>query len=78
MPKSIITARYRTTLPAAVREKLGVGPGDMLQWELMGDHVRVTACSRDFLDLRGSFKIGLGNPMEDIRGARELMGTAGD
>ena len=75
MPKSTITVKYQTTVPKQVREKLGVGPSDMLQWDLAGDHVRVTASSRAFLDLRGSFKVGPGDLVEDIRKARERMGT---
>jgi len=75
MTKSTITLKYRTTVPKEVREKLGVGPSDVLHWEVLGDHVRVTASSRDFLDLRGSFKVGPGDPVEDVRKAREMMGT---
>ena len=77
MPKSTITVKYQTTVPKQVRKKLGVGPSDMLQWDLAGDHVRVTASSRAFLDLRGSFKVGPGDPVEDVRKARERMGTEG-
>ena len=75
MPKSTITVKYQTTVPKEVREKLGVGPSDVLQWEVAGDHVRVTASSRAFLDLRGSFKVGPGDPVEDVRRARDLIGT---
>jgi bifunctional DNA-binding transcriptional regulator/antitoxin component of YhaV-PrlF toxin-antitoxin module len=77
VPKSTITVKYQTTVPKQVREKLGVGPSDMLQWDLAGDHVRVTASSRAFLDLRGSFKVGSGDSVEDIRKARERIGTKG-
>ncbi|HYO13634.1 MAG TPA: AbrB/MazE/SpoVT family DNA-binding domain-containing protein [Thermoanaerobaculia bacterium] len=75
MAKSTITVKYQTTVPKEVREKLGVGPSDVLQWEVLGNHVRVTASNRAFLDLRGSFKVGPGDPVEDVRRARELMGT---
>ena len=77
MPKSTITVKHQTTVPKEVRKKLGVGPSDTLQWEVVGDHVRVTASHREFLDLRGSFKVGPGDPVEDVRRARELMGTEG-
>lgn len=78
MRKSTLTVKYQTTVPKEVREKLGIGPSDMLQWEMAGDHVRVTASSRAFLDLRGSFKVGPeSDPVEDVRRARELMGTEG-
>lgn len=75
MPKSTITVKHQTTVPKEVRKKLGVGPSDTLQWEVVGDHVRVTASNRAFLDLRGSFKVGPGDPVEDVRRARELMGS---
>lgn len=77
MPKSTITVKHQTTVPKEVRKKLGVGPSDTLQWEVVGDHVRVTASNRAFLDLRGSFKVGPGDPVEDVRRARELMGSEG-
>lgn len=77
MTKSTITVKNQTTVPKEVRVKLGVGPSDVLQWEVLGDHVRVTASSRAFLQLRGSFKVGPGDPVEDVRRARELMGKEG-
>jgi bifunctional DNA-binding transcriptional regulator/antitoxin component of YhaV-PrlF toxin-antitoxin module len=43
MSKSTLTIRYKTTVPKEVREKLGVKPSDTLQWEVLGDHARVTA-----------------------------------
>lgn len=75
MPKSTITVKHQTTVPKEVREKLKVGPSDVLQWEVVGDHIRVTASNRAFLGLRGSFKLGPGDPVEDVRKAREKMGT---
>lgn len=75
MTKSTITVKYQTTIPKEVRTKLGIGPSDMLRWEVVGDHARVTASSRAFLKLRGSFKVGPGDPVEDVRKARAMMGT---
>ena len=75
MTKSTITVKYQTTVPKEVREKLGAGPSDVLQWEVVGDHARVTVASADFLSLQGRFKVGPGDPVEDVRRARELMGT---
>jgi bifunctional DNA-binding transcriptional regulator/antitoxin component of YhaV-PrlF toxin-antitoxin module len=77
MTKSTITVKNQTTVPKEVREKLGVGPSDVLQWEVLGNYVRVTPASRAFLDLQGSFKVGPGDPVEDVRRARELMGKEG-
>ena len=77
MSKSTITVKYQTTVPKEVREKLGARPGDVLQWEVNGDHVRVTAATPAFLALQGSFKVGPGDPVEDVRKARELIGRKG-
>jgi antitoxin PrlF len=74
MAKSTITVKYQTTVPKEIRQKLGVGPSDVLQWEVVGDHVRVTAATPAFLALQGAFKVGPGDPVEDVRRARELMG----
>jgi bifunctional DNA-binding transcriptional regulator/antitoxin component of YhaV-PrlF toxin-antitoxin module len=75
MTKSIITVKYQTTVPKEVREKLKVGPSDVLQWEVVGDHARVTVTSTDLLSLKGRFKVGAGDPVEDVKRARERMGT---
>ncbi|HEY6324578.1 MAG TPA: AbrB/MazE/SpoVT family DNA-binding domain-containing protein [Thermoanaerobaculia bacterium] len=74
MAKSTITVKHQVTLPKEIRKKLGVGPGDVLQWEIIGEHVQVTAVTPAFLALQGTFKVGPGDPVEDLRRARELMG----
>jgi bifunctional DNA-binding transcriptional regulator/antitoxin component of YhaV-PrlF toxin-antitoxin module len=74
MAKSTITAKHQTTVPKEIRQKLGVGPSDVLQWEVVGDHVRVTAATPAFLALQGAFKVGPDDAVEDVRRARELMG----
>jgi AbrB family looped-hinge helix DNA binding protein len=75
MAKSTLTVKYQTTVPKEVRERLGIGPSDILTWEVEGDHLRVTSAAPDIQDLQGMFKVGPGDPVEDLRRARELMGT---
>jgi AbrB family looped-hinge helix DNA binding protein len=77
MSRSTLTVKYQTTVPKEVREKLGARPGDVLQWEVVGSSVRVTAATPAFLTLQGSFKVGPGDPVDDVRKARELMGRKG-
>jgi len=77
MSRSTLTVKYQTTVPKEVREKLGAKPGDVLQWEVVGSSVRVTAATPAFLTLQGSFKVGPGDPVDDVRKARELMGRKG-
>jgi antitoxin PrlF len=38
---SKVTAQGQISVPAAVRRKLGVGPGSVLEWETKGDAVIV-------------------------------------
>lgn len=73
MSRSTLTVKYQTTVPKEVRHSLGAKPGDVLQWLVVGDHVQVKAASPAFLSLRGAFKVGPGDPVEDVRVARELM-----
>lgn len=42
MISSRLTSKAQTTVPQAVRNALGVGPGDDLAYEIMGDSVRLT------------------------------------
>ncbi|HKH48084.1 MAG TPA: AbrB/MazE/SpoVT family DNA-binding domain-containing protein [Thermoanaerobaculia bacterium] len=77
MSRSTLTAKYQTTVPREVREKLGAKPGDVLQWEVVGSSVRVSAAIPAFLTLQGSFKVGPGDPVDDVRKVRELMGREG-
>jgi bifunctional DNA-binding transcriptional regulator/antitoxin component of YhaV-PrlF toxin-antitoxin module len=77
MAKSTITGKYKTTVPKEILQKLNARPGDVLLWEVVGDHVRVTAAPPAFLSLQGTFKVGPGDPVEDVRRARELIGLKG-
>jgi bifunctional DNA-binding transcriptional regulator/antitoxin component of YhaV-PrlF toxin-antitoxin module len=77
MTKSTITVKNQTTVPREVRQRLGVGPSDQLRWEIVGDHVRVTAADHAFLKRKGSIRVGPGDSVEDVRKARELMGRRG-
>jgi AbrB family looped-hinge helix DNA binding protein len=76
MTKSTITVKCQTTVPKKVRKKLGVGPGDVLTWEVLGDRVQVVADEPAFLLREGRIKVGPGDSVEDVRKARKLMGFA--
>ena len=38
---SKITSGYRVTIPKALAERLGVRPGDEVEWQLVGDELRL-------------------------------------
>jgi len=44
--QSKVTAQGQISVPAAVRRKLGVGPGSMLEWDEEGEHVVVRRAGR--------------------------------
>ena len=73
--RSTITSKGQTTVPMEIRRKLGLGPGDVLHWELAEGAVRVVPGERAFLRFRGSIRVGRGSAVEDVRRARSRRGT---
>lgn len=68
---STVTAKYQTTIPKAVREKLGISINDALEWIVEKGKVVVLPVHNDFLKYRGSVKVGAGDIAADIQAARE-------
>ena len=57
MSESTITAKGQTTVPAAVRERVGAVPGTRLAWHVMPDgSIVVRAKTKALLDLKGSLQ----------------------
>jgi AbrB family looped-hinge helix DNA binding protein len=74
MVKSTITSKNQTTVPKEVRQKLGIGPSDVLQWEVIEGRVHVTPASRKFLERQGTILVGEGSVVDDIRRTRQVRG----
>jgi len=68
---STVTAKYQTTIPKAVREKLGISINDSLEWTVEQGKAVVLPVHNDFLGYRGSVKTGTGDIAADIQSARE-------
>ncbi|MFN8062713.1 MAG: AbrB/MazE/SpoVT family DNA-binding domain-containing protein [Vicinamibacterales bacterium] len=43
---SKVTAQGQVSVPAKVRQRLGVGPGSVLEWDEAGEHVVVRKAGR--------------------------------
>jgi bifunctional DNA-binding transcriptional regulator/antitoxin component of YhaV-PrlF toxin-antitoxin module len=76
MTQSRITSKNQTTVPREVRERLGVGPSDVLEWQIVAGGARVVPATRRFLERRGTVHVGRGSVTDDVRRARRLRGTA--
>jgi bifunctional DNA-binding transcriptional regulator/antitoxin component of YhaV-PrlF toxin-antitoxin module len=74
MEKSRLDKKYQTTVPREVRDELGLGPGDVLLWEVIGGVARVRPATRAFLARRGSIRVGPGSTVDDVRRARRHRG----
>lgn len=74
MARSTLTSKSQTTVPKEIREKLGIGPGDVLEWEVADGGVRVLPVGRAFLRRRGEIRVGPGSPVEDVELLRRRRG----
>jgi len=75
MIQSTITAKYQITVPKEIRHKLGIGPRDVLRWEVIDGAARVTVARRGFLERRGSIRVGSSAVVDDVRRARLQRST---
>lgn len=70
--KSIITSKYQTTIPKAVREAVGLSVRDSLDWKVEKGKIIVSLSKRNFLKHRNVIKTGPGDIGNDIEAVRNL------
>ncbi len=68
---STVTAKFQTTIPKAIREKLGISVHDSLEWVVEKGKVTVMPAQKNFLRYRNAIKLGPGDISADIELARE-------
>ncbi|MDH3405160.1 MAG: AbrB/MazE/SpoVT family DNA-binding domain-containing protein [Acidobacteriota bacterium] len=78
MAQSSITSKNQTTVPKEVRDRLGTGPGDVLQWDVENGQARVRPAAVAFLRWRGAVEVGRGSTVDDVRRARATRGAEDD
>ena len=76
--QTTITSKYQTTLPKAIRQKLGLSVHDTLEWDLKNGTIVVKPRKAGFLRFRNSVRIGPGDIKHDIHKARKLRATRTD
>jgi AbrB family looped-hinge helix DNA binding protein len=70
--QSIITSKYQTTIPKAIRENIGLSIKDALDWKVERGRIIVSPVKQNFLKYRNTIKTGPGNIADDIEVARNL------
>ena len=70
--KSIITSKFRTTIPKAIREKMKLSVKDALEWTVLDGRIVVTTVNRNFLNYQNTIKVGKGDIEKDIELAGKL------
>ena len=69
--KSVVTSKFQTTIPKAIRESVKLSIKDTLEWTVRDGKIKVTAVKKNFLNHQGIIKIGRGDIRKDI----ELAGN---
>jgi len=70
--QSIITSKYQTTIPKAIREHLGLSVKDALEWKVEKGKISVYPARTNFLKYKNAVKTGEGDIADDIEKARKL------
>jgi AbrB family looped-hinge helix DNA binding protein len=68
--QSVITSKFQTTIPKAVRERLKLSVHDTLEWKVDQGKIIVLPVQKKFLEYRNRIKTGPGKINEDIQLAR--------
>ena len=69
--QSVITSKFQTTIPKAVRERLKLSVHDTLEWKVDRGKIVVLPVQKEFLKYRNQIKAGPGKIEDDIKLARQ-------
>jgi AbrB family looped-hinge helix DNA binding protein len=69
--QSVITSKFQTTIPKAVRDRLKLSVHDTLEWKVDKGKIVVLPVQKDFLKYRNRIKTGPGKIEDDIQLARQ-------
>lgn len=70
--QSIITSKYQTTIPKAIRDNIGLSVKDVLEWKVEKGKIIVSSANVNFLQYQNSIKTGQGDIAKDIEASRNL------
>jgi AbrB family looped-hinge helix DNA binding protein len=70
--QSVITSKFQTTIPKAVRENLKLSLRDSLEWKIEKGKIVVYPAKKRFLQYQNTVKTGKGDIGADLERARNL------
>ena len=70
--QSVITSKFQTTIPKAVRENLKLSVQDALEWKIERGKVIVCPAQKKFLQYKNTVKTGKGDISADVEQARTM------
>ena len=65
--QSVITSKFRTTIPKEVRERLNLSVYDTLEWKIYQGKILVQPVQKRFFRHRNRIKAGPGKIEDDIK-----------
>ena len=69
--RTVITSKYQTTIPKAIREDLRLSINDTIEWKVENGRIVVVPMQKNFLNFRNTVKTGGGNIKDDIKLSRK-------
>jgi AbrB family looped-hinge helix DNA binding protein len=67
---STITVKFQTTIPKAVRERLGIRVNDAIEWRVLKGKAEVVPVRTSFLRHRNAVRVGAGDLRSDLDAGR--------
>ncbi|MBU0992280.1 MAG: type II toxin-antitoxin system PrlF family antitoxin [Proteobacteria bacterium] len=69
---SVITSKFQTTIPKAIRENMKLSVSDTISWVVEDGKIFVRVKKNNFLSYKNSIKVGPGDTQKDIGLAKKL------
>ena len=69
--RTVITSKFQTTIPKAIRENLRLSINDTIEWKVENGRIVGVPMQKNFLKFKNSVKTGGGNIEDDIKLSRK-------
>ncbi len=70
--RTLITSKYQTTIPKAIRDAMNLSVRDTIEWKIENGKIVIIPLRKHFLGFRNTVKVGPGDIRADIKSARRI------